>query len=344
MNESGGASLPVMLQKAQLIALNTQRATDAVSDKNTESLNTLFSTLAHPLRIQVLRVMRADSFSVSELCTAFSVRQSALSHHLKILTDAGFLARRHEGTATFYRRQLPEGKHQALRQQILDEIDEESMPTDLVAGLEAVQRLREGHSAAFFRDRGKEIRKQQEAIASWEDYSRATLHLLDRAGDFEQSAVIEVGPGDGALLGELAKRSATVCALDNSEEMLSGARHNTREVPNIEYHLGEPKTLIAQRGTFAAAVVNMVLHHVADPAALVRDTALLLRPGGELIISDLCPHDQAWAREHCGDLWLGFSPENLRAWAVTAGLEHCAELFFAQRNGFQIQVQHFKRC
>lgn len=333
-----------MPQKAKLIALNTQRATDAVSDKNTESLNTLFSTLAHPLRTQVLRVMRADSFSVSELCAAFSVRQSALSHHLKILTDAGFLARRHEGTATFYRRQLPEGKHQALRQQILDEIDEESMPADLVAGLEAVQRLREGHSAAFFRDRGKEIRKQQESIASWEDYSRATLHLLDRTGDFERSAVIEVGPGDGALLGELAKRSATVCALDNSEEMLSGARHNTREVPNIEYHLGEPKTLIAQRGTFAAAVVNMVLHHVAEPAALVRDTALLLRPGGELIISDLCPHDQAWAREHCGDLWLGFSPEDLRAWAVTTGLEHCAELFFAQRNGFQIQVQHFKRC
>jgi len=260
------------------------------------------------------------------------------------LTDAGFLARRHEGTATFYRRQLPEGKHQALRHQILDQIDGESMPADLAAGLEAVQRLREGHSAAFFRDRGKEIRRQQESIASWEDYSRATLHLLDRAGDFKQSTVIEVGPGDGALLSELAKRSATVCAVDNSEEMLRAAQHNTREISNIEYHLGEPKTLIKERGTFAAAVVNMVLHHAADPAALVRDTALLLRPGGELIISDLCPHDQAWAREHCGDLWLGFSPEDLRAWATAAGLEHCAELFFAQRNGFQIQVQHFKRC
>ena len=333
-----------MSQKAQVIALDIQRAPVAVSAKNAESLNTLFSALAHPLRMQVLRVMRADSFSVTELCAAFSVRQSALSHHLKILTEAGFLARRHEGTASFYRRQLPEGRHQALRQQILDQIDEEQMLTDLACGLEAVQRLREQQSAAFFRDRGKEIRKQQESITSWEDYSRATLHLLDRAGDFEQSAVIEVGPGDGALLSDLAQRSATVCALDNSEEMLSAARHNTQEVSNIEYLLGEPKTLTEQRDTFAAAVVNMVLHHVADPAALLRDTTLLLRPGGDLIISDLCPHDQAWAREHCGDLWLGFSPEDLRAWAVAAGLEHCAELFFAQRNGFQIQVQHFKRC
>ena len=238
MNEFEGASLRAMPQNAHVIALDTQRATDVVSDKNAESLNTLFSALAHPLRMQVLRVMRADSFSVSELCTAFSVRQSALSHHLKILTDAGFLARRHEGTATFYRRQLPEGTHESLRQQILDEIDEESMPTDLVAGLQAVQRLREGHSAAFFRDRGKKIRKQQESIASWEDYSRATLHLLDRAGDFGESALIEVGPGDGAMLGELAKRATTVCALDNSEEMLHAAQHNTREISNIEYHLG----------------------------------------------------------------------------------------------------------
>ena len=333
-----------MPQNTHLIALDARRAPDAVSDKNAESLNVLFSALAHPLRMHVLRVMRADSFSVSELCAAFSVSQSALSHHLKILTDAGFLARRREGTATFYRRQLPEGRHQTLRQQILDEIDEESMPADLVAGLQAVQRLREGHSAAFFRNRGKEIRKQQESIASWEDYSRATLHLLDRIGNFDQSAVIEVGPGDGGLLRDLAKRSATVCALDNSEEMLHAAQHNTRQIPNIEYHLGEPKTLIEQRGTFAAAVVNMVLHHVVEPAALVRDTALLLRPGGELIVSELCPHDQAWAREHCGDLWLGFSPEDLRACATAAGLEHCAELFFAQRNGFQIQVQHFKRC
>ena len=342
MNESKGASLRAMPQNAQLIALDTQRATDAVSDKNAESLNTLFSALAHPLRMQVLRVMRADSFSVSELCAAFSVRQSALSHHLKILTDAGCLARRHEGTATFYRRQLPEGRHQTLRQQILDEIDEEAMPP-ISSGL----KLFSGSGrtlAAFFRDRGKEIRKQQESIASWEDYSRATLHLLDRAGDFEESAVIEVGPGDGALLGDLAKRAAMVFALDNSEEMLHAAQHNTREISNIEYHLGEPKTLIEQRGSFAAAVINMVLHHVSEPAALVRETGLLLRPGGDLIISDLCPHDQAWAREHCGDLWLGFSPEDLRTWASAADLEHCAELFFAQRNGFQIQVQHFKRC
>ena len=57
-----------------------------------------------------------------------------------------------------------------------------------------------------------------------------------------------------------------------------------------------------------------------------------------------CAHDQAWAREHCGDLWLGFMPDELVEWAADANLELKASVFLAQRNGFQIQVQHFQRC
>jgi hypothetical protein len=45
MNLKVLASAP-MPQKAQLIALDTLRATDAVSDKKAESLNTIFSALA----------------------------------------------------------------------------------------------------------------------------------------------------------------------------------------------------------------------------------------------------------------------------------------------------------
>ena len=70
------------------------------------------------------RVLAQDSFSVSELCTIFDLRQSALSHHLKILIDAGLLNRRKEGTAIFYRRALAQGPLQALQEQILQHIDE----------------------------------------------------------------------------------------------------------------------------------------------------------------------------------------------------------------------------
>ncbi|NCZ62302.1 MAG: ArsR family transcriptional regulator, partial [Cellvibrionales bacterium] len=46
---------------------------------------------------------------------------------------------------------------------------------------------------------------------------------------------------------------------------------------------------------------------------------------------------------HCGDLWLGFEAGQLSDWAQAAGLENRAELFLAQRNGFQIQVRLFQR-
>jgi ArsR family transcriptional regulator len=82
----------------------------------------------------ILRVLKAESFSVSELCDLFSMRQSALSHHLKILAEVNLLSRRPEGTATFYRRQLPEGPHKSLRQTMFDDIDQQPLGHDPGAG------------------------------------------------------------------------------------------------------------------------------------------------------------------------------------------------------------------
>jgi len=86
-----------------------------------------------------------------------------------------------------------------------------------------------------------------------------------------------------------------------------------------------------------------VLHHTPDPRRVLAEAAQLLAGDGFLVVSELCAHDQGWAREHCGDLWLGFDAEQLSAWAAAAGLEHRRRLFIAQRNGFQIQVQLFQR-
>ncbi|MEC8112451.1 MAG: hypothetical protein VX121_06820, partial [Pseudomonadota bacterium] len=62
------------------------------------------------------------------------------------------------------------------------------------------------------------------------------------------------------------------------------------------------------------------------------------------VLEDMVSLATAAAREHCGDLWLGFMPDELVEWAAEAGLKLKASVFLAQRNGFQIQVQHFQRC
>ena len=58
------------------------------------------------LRANVLRALARDSFAVQELGDIFTMSQPAMSHHLKILADAGLVTRRREGTTMFYQRAL----------------------------------------------------------------------------------------------------------------------------------------------------------------------------------------------------------------------------------------------
>jgi len=67
----------------------------------------------------------------------------------------------------------------------------------------------------------------------------------------------------------------------------------------------------------------------------------MLLPGGSLFLSELCRHDQTWAREACGDIWLGFEPDDITRWAADAGLETGRQLYFSQRNGFSVQIRQF---
>ena len=303
------------------------------------SLAVVFKALGDALRVQIVRLLKGDSLSVSELCDVFDMRQSALSHHLKVLVEAGVLVRRKEGTAVFYRRALPSGERIGLIETAFASIDSESLGLSVKNGLQRVQRQREQNSLTFFRSNSHRFRQQQDLIASWDDYSQAALHLLERCDNLATLPVLEIGPGDGRLLPLLATQAQQVVALDNAPEMLEDAKKMAGHLPNVEFWLGDTQALSGHEQAFSAAVINMVLHHTPNPDMVIAQAAQSLAPGGSLIISELIAHDQAWAREHCGDLWLGFEPEQLKEWGRAAGLENRAELFITQRNGFQVQVR-----
>ncbi len=307
-------------------------------------LGILLRAAGDDLRLRILRVLAQDSFSVSELCIIFDVRQSALSHHLKILIDAGLLDRRKEGTAVFYHRALATGPHQAVQEQIFTHLDAEPLLIECTAGIERVQRQREQNSQVFFKGNVARFRAQQELIAPWADYSKMSLQLLDRLESSPLDTIAEIGVGEGWLLPHLHERASRVIALDLTEEMLSLARAHAGHLAGIEFVQGSTDTLIASGVAADAVIANMVLHHAPDPKRILAEAVNLLTPSGALIVSELCAHDQSWAREHCGDLWLGFMPDELVEWAEEAGLKLEASVFLAQRNGFQIQVQHFGRC
>ena len=112
---------------------------------------------------------------------------------------------------------------------------------------------------------------------------------------------------------------------------------------NVEFILDDTRSSQLQNLQADCVVINMVLHHTPAPGEVLRDVAACLAPGGVVLVTDLCNHDQGWARENCGDLWLGFDPQDLAQWAEDAGLTDIASVYLAQRNGFQVQVRLFGR-
>jgi len=141
----------------------------------------------------------------------------------------------------------------------------------------------------------------------------------------------------------LAELFAQVVAVDNSQDMLAKASTTCHEagLANVELVEGVTDTILARSESFDLIIANMVLHHVPSPADIFLDAEALMTPGGCFVVSDLCSHDQDWAKDNCGDLWLGFEPEELTAWAADAGLVAGEQLFIGLRNGFQVQVREF---
>lgn len=61
-----------------------------------------FRTLGEPFRLRILQELEAGEKSVGELVAALEGNQPNVSKHLQILSDAGLIARRREGTSIFY--------------------------------------------------------------------------------------------------------------------------------------------------------------------------------------------------------------------------------------------------
>lgn len=61
-----------------------------------------FKVLSDPMRLRILQLLEDGETSVSALAEAVESTQPNVSKHLKILQDAGLLARRQEGNTVYY--------------------------------------------------------------------------------------------------------------------------------------------------------------------------------------------------------------------------------------------------
>jgi ArsR family transcriptional regulator len=309
------------------------------------SLASLYKACGDELRIEVLRALKSDSFGVLELCEIFGIKQSAMSHHLKVLNSQALVQTRREGNSIFYQRAVAEeGFHSQCVHSLYTQIDEVALDSKISKNIGEIKKQRADLGKAFFSKHVDQFREQQELIALFEQYQPDALKLLEASCE-QFDSVLELGPGDGHFLASISPLFKKVIALDYAKEMLNQSREFalSQGLGNIEFILGESKDALKKNLKVDAAVANMVLHHLPSPAECFEHASQLLNKQGCLVICDLCHHEQNWAKEACGDLWLGFEESELIIWAQQSGLEHIQSSFLPLRNGFQIMFCSFKK-
>ena len=101
--------------------------------------------------------------------------------------------------------------------------------------------------------------------------------------------------------------------------MLKAAKTRLKDHANVDLRRGDLQALPIDDAALDAAVMTMVLHHLADPAAVLTETARTMRGGAKLLLVDIVHHDRREYRQQMGHVWLGFTEPQITDWLITAG-------------------------
>jgi demethylmenaquinone methyltransferase/2-methoxy-6-polyprenyl-1,4-benzoquinol methylase len=113
--------------------------------------------------------------------------------------------------------------------------------------------------------------------------------------------ILDVATGTGMVAEQLARRGASVVGIDQSEEMLGGARRRFDARggwtgPPVELVRGEAEHLPFADGAFDALTFTYLLRYVDDPGATLRELARVVRPGGRIGMVEFGVPHATWSR------------------------------------------------
>ncbi|HEX5036853.1 MAG TPA: metalloregulator ArsR/SmtB family transcription factor [bacterium] len=75
----------------------------SLSDDTLDRVAQFLKALTEPNRLKILRALHDGELTVTDLIAETGATQSNVSKHLAVLTAAGMVASRKEGTSTYYR-------------------------------------------------------------------------------------------------------------------------------------------------------------------------------------------------------------------------------------------------
>ena len=285
-----------------------------------DDLNAALKAAGEETRLRILALLFEAELTVSDLTAILRQSQPRISRHLKLLAEAGLVARFREGAWAFFR--LAEHGQAALAvRSLIGRLDEHD---PVIARdrerLAEVRAARAAAAQAYFKAHA----------AEW-DRIRA-LHVADEAVEAEVRAaladkpfrsLLDLGTGTGRMLELLGPDLERGLGIDLSLDMLAlaRARLDRAGLRHCSVRQGDAYDLPLPRDAFDVVIVHQVLHFLDDGARAIREAARVLRPGGRLLVVDFAPHSQEFLREQFAHRRLGFAPETVTQWMTASGLE-----------------------
>lgn len=133
--------------------------------------------------------------------------------------------------------------------------------------------------------------------------------VVDRVRALGGERLLDVGCGDGCLMGKLAPWVRQVVGIDSETAAIGLAREMLRPYPNCEVIHRACYDLPFDNGSFDVAISTDVIEHLEDPAQHLGEIRRVLRPGGYLALTTpKWRPDRKWDERHVKE----YRPEELR--------------------------------
>ena len=217
-------------------------------------------------RLRIVALLGRAELTVTDLTEILGQSQPRVSRHLKLLVDAGIVAKHREGTWVFFRL-VDGGPTAALLAGVLDPFDD-SDPI-LVADrqrLASVQERRSLNALVYF-EQIAPIWDEERSLHAAEAAVEATIDEV--IGDGAVGRLVDLGTGTGRILQLLGPRAVRAVGVDASHSMLSVARANLERsgINGYELRQGDVYSPPLDAGSFDLVVIHQVLHYLDDPGA-----------------------------------------------------------------------------
>jgi ArsR family transcriptional regulator len=233
----------------------------------------LLRSAAEPTRLRILKLLAERELSVSDIATVLAQSQPRVSRHLKLLCDAGLLARSREQHWIFYRL-ADAGAPAEFARLLIESLD----PGDPALALD----IERGNALRDRRTVG-ELTSMHAPRDPREESGEFAAVLVAELGDAGIDALLYAGEAPAAMIAALTARAGRTAVLSTSRDDLGRARArlDARGLARTELRVGDPRSLPFAAASFDAVIVD----RIDDPDLVgLREAARVLRPGGRLIV------------------------------------------------------------